>query len=132
MGWHSDLVDKLRTQTFDGAPGGQIIRIARNRDGLINGADKWRNGAARLQRVTMASKRLRNLKSNMAGTNANVLGVSDAKIDVSDIRASDKDAKVKIRDESARRFARHNSTELQRDFARRQRLRRDWQRLSCE
>ena len=124
VGWDSDLINKLRTQALKRAARGHIVRVAGNRDGLINGAHERRNGAARLQRVTMASKRLGNLKPNMTSTNVNMLRITDAKINVPGVRTGHEDTKVEGRNESARGFARHNSTELQRDFARRQRLRR--------
>jgi hypothetical protein len=49
--------------------------------------DEGRDGAAGLQRVAVAAKWPKNLKSNVPGTNQDMLGVAHPEIDVANIRA---------------------------------------------
>ena len=85
VGWHGNLVNKPSTQAFNRASGREIVRVAGDRDGLVNRPDEWHDGSTRLQCVAMPSKTLRNLKSDVTSANPNVLRFSDTKIDVPDI-----------------------------------------------
>ena len=64
-----------------------IVRVASNGHGIVNRADKWSDGTARLKRIAMTSKWLKNLESDVTGTNPNVLSIANAKIDVANIGA---------------------------------------------
>jgi hypothetical protein len=112
--WHCDLINKLSTQTLNSAPGRQIVKVAGNRDGLVNRANERRDSATGLNRKPTPSKRLRYLKTYVPSTDPNVLGISDPKIDVPDIRTiGSNDAVVEIRDEPTRRLAGHDPAETQ-------------------
>lgn len=109
-----DLVCKCRTETLDGADGWNIIRVASDDDRIINRPDKWRDGAAGLERITMTAELLMNRKADVSGTIANMLGISNAKIDVANIGAvRSQDAEVIRRDKIAWRIAGNKPDEMQ-------------------
>src|ERR1700733_987945 len=122
---NGDLINESRAKPFNRTDRRMVVRIASDDHGVINCPDKRRNGAAALKRITMTTKRLYNLKSNVPGTNANMLGIAHAKIDVAHIRATRvQNPEVIRRHKAARRFAGDDSDETESHLAMRQRVRR--------
>ena len=129
---HGNLVNKLGAQPLNGSSGGEIVRVAGNRDAPINRADERGDGVTRLQCVAATPECLRYLESDVTGANTNVLSVSYTKIDVPGIRTiRSQNAKMEIWNKSARWLPWHNLGEPQRNLARRQGLRRNWKHIFC-
>jgi hypothetical protein len=91
-----------------------VVWVTRNGDSSIDRTDERGDGATGLKCVTMTSKGLQNLKSDMSGSSSNALCIADTEIDVADIQAvGSQNAEMVERDEAARGLAGHNSDELQ-------------------
>lgn len=80
-----NLVSEFRAEPLNCADGCKVAGIASNRNCLVNRTDERRNGTASLKRITMPTKLLTNLETNVPGANSNMHGVTNSKIDVSDI-----------------------------------------------
>jgi hypothetical protein len=129
---HGDLVNKLRAQPLNGSSGGEIVRVAGNRDAPINRADERGDGVTGLQCVAATPECLRYLESDVTGANTNVLSVSYTKIDVPGIRTiRSQNAKMEIWNKSARWLPWRNFGEPQRNLAIRQGFRRNWKHIFC-
>jgi len=129
---HGDLVNKLRAQPLNGSSGGEIVRVASNRDAPINRADERGDGVTGLQCVAATPECLRYLESDVTGANTNVLSVSYTKIDVPGIRTiRSQNAKMEIWNKSARWLPWRNFGEPQRNLAIRQGFRRNWKHIYC-
>jgi hypothetical protein len=64
---HGNLVNKLRAQPLNGSSGGEIVRLAGNRDASINRADEQGNGVTGLRCVAATPECLRYLESDVTG-----------------------------------------------------------------
>ena len=129
---HRNLIGKTGAKPFNRPSRGLIVRVARNRHGVINGPNEWRNSTTSLKRVTVTSKLLPNLETDVPRANLNMLGVADSKIDVADIQTIDGgNAKVIRRNKIACRVAWDDSNKMQSYLTERQVLGRCRQRLDA-
>src|SRR5438445_13565619 len=83
------LIRNPRSQPLDGPPRSLVVRVARNDYCLASRTDKRGQRTARLKRITVTSKPLINLESNMSSTDPNMLRIADSKVDVANIHAPD-------------------------------------------
>ena len=97
-----NLVDEFCAKSLDRASRRLIVGVASNDHGIVNGANKRSDGAARLERIAVAAKWLKNLETDVTGTKPDVPGISHAEIDVADIGAvCNQNAEMISRDEIA-------------------------------
>ena len=81
------FVDELGAETFDGAAGGVIVRVARDKDIIVDRADEARDGLTREPGVAVAAMRFMDREADVTGAIADVARVTDKEIDMTHIRA---------------------------------------------
>jgi len=129
---NGDLVNKGGAQEFYGSDRRPVIRVARDRHGIVNRTDEGSDRVARRKRIMIAPERLQYLEPNVPGAKPDVLRIPNAKVDVTDIQATViQDAKMIIWHETPRWLSRHNPDESEPDTAECQSLRRNGKRLLC-
>ena len=127
------LVDKLRSQPFDGPTRGPIVGVACHDDRFVKLSHQGSNGEACLAGVAATAKLSVNSEADVPGEVANMFGVAKAKIQMADVRTvGQEDAKMIEGDEAALRLRAHNFCAPQGNLAerkfrggRRQRFRRE-------
>jgi hypothetical protein len=128
---NSNLIRETGAQPLNCANGRVVVRIASNDNLPGNGSNKWRNGAARVERERVATERLKNLESDVPGAEANVLSISDSKIDVTNVCAvCTQDAEMIRRDKAAHRIAWNDLDKPQSHLSKRQCFRRHRERVN--
>lgn len=103
------FVDELSAETFDGAAGGVVVRVARDEDIIIDRADEARDGLTGEPGVAVAAMRFMDREADVTGAIADVPGVTEAEIDMPHIRAvGEQDAKMIGGDQVFLSIARHD------------------------
>lgn len=115
--WNWNFIGKARAKPLNGAHRRHIIRVARKGHPAIKCTDERSDGTARLKRVAMATKWLKNLKSDVPRANPDMLRITDTEIDVARIGAIRKqNAEMIGRNKASGPVARHNSDKTQSDL----------------
>ena len=126
---NDNFFNKARAQALDGPPRRMVVRVTGNSNRAADRADEWGKGLAGMKRIMAAAERLQNLEADVSGGNSNMLRIADAEVDVADLRAAgSQDAKVVIRNKTARCLAGHDTDELKRYVARRENPGWNWKR----
>src|ERR1035438_691601 len=81
------LVNEARAQPLDSPSRSMVVWVTRVGVGAIQQTDERGDAATCLECVTMTSKRLQNLISDMSGRNSNVLRIANTEVYVAHIRA---------------------------------------------
>jgi hypothetical protein len=121
---HRNFVNKTGAQSFNRPPRGQIIGIAGDSHRVVNGTHERRNGATRLERITMSAMLLANLETNVPRRNSNVFSIANAKINMANIRpVTEQYAEMVCRNEITGWVTGHYADEMQSHLAERQSFR---------
>src|ERR1043165_5526209 len=83
---HGDFIHKAGAKLLDGAFGGVIIWIARDRDFRVNRPRERRQRLTGLPRETVTAERLNDFVTDVPGTLSNMLGIAYTEIDVPDVQ----------------------------------------------
>ena len=84
---HLNFVNKVSPKFFNGPDGGEVVRIGRDDDRLINRANERRDGPTCLTGKSPSPKWARDLVTDMSRAQYNVICVADSKIDMADRQA---------------------------------------------